>query len=239
MGSRAAQIRATFRGVCDGPSGESAQRRRRRIYSLSVEANDIVRVIEEIGEPVTIVAHSYGALAAMEAHDRWRGVERVILYEPPVVLTPRGPAMEERLAAMEQALGAGDRADVVTIFLRDAVGVPPDRLAGLLNSPFWPVILEIASTLPRESRAVNIYRDWIPRLAQWKTPTAMLLGTETIQNLQDSARFVCKAIPGCRLLLLEGQAHSAMLEAPDLFVAHVLEITGGRAGIPSGATSAT
>jgi hypothetical protein len=40
----------------------------------------------------------------------------------------------------------------------------------------------------------------------------MLMVTETKQNLQESARFVCEAIPGCRLVIVEGHAHSAMIE---------------------------
>jgi pimeloyl-ACP methyl ester carboxylesterase len=206
------------------PSGDAKE------YSLSIEANDIVRVVEAIGGPLTVLGHSYGALATMEAQERWSGVERVILYEPPVALTPRGPAMEERLATMEQALKAGNRPEVATIFLRDAVGVPPERIPGFPSSPFWPVVLEIAPTLPRESREVNIYRDWGARLARWKIPTAMLVGTETIQNLQESAQFVCKSIPRCRLVVLPGQAHSAMMEAPEMFVARVREIISGKIG---------
>jgi hypothetical protein len=67
---------------------------------------------------------------------------------------------------MEQSVRTDNRAEAVTISLRDEVGVPPDRLAGLRKSPFWSVVLEIASTLPRESRAGNTYRSWEERLAQ-------------------------------------------------------------------------
>src|SRR5580658_8304435 len=43
------------------PSGDAAD------YSISLEAGDIVRVIKAIGQPVTVLAHSYGALATLEA----------------------------------------------------------------------------------------------------------------------------------------------------------------------------
>ncbi len=52
----------------------------------------------------------------------------------------------------------------------------------------------------------------------------MLLGSETVGRLRDAAFVVRDTIPGCRLVLLEGQGHGAMLDAPDFFVSKVLEI---------------
>ncbi len=42
------------------PSGDAES------YSISMEAGDIARVVEAIGQPVTVLAHSYGALATLE-----------------------------------------------------------------------------------------------------------------------------------------------------------------------------
>jgi pimeloyl-ACP methyl ester carboxylesterase len=200
------------------PSGDAEE------YSLETESDDIVHVVREIGSPLTVLGHSYGALASMAAENRFDGVEHLILYEPPLMLEPLGPRGEEVVAKMRDTLHTGERAQVITIFLRDQVGVPTDRLAQMEASPIWPVVLEIASTLPRESREVNTHRSWQERLAKWKTPVTMLLSTESSARLQESTNFICQAIPGCRVVMLEGQGHSAMLEAPDLFVGKVLEI---------------
>ena len=53
----------------------------------------------------------------------------------------------------------------------------------------------------------------------------MLLGSETVGLLRDAAFFVRDAIPGCRMVVLEGQGHGAMLDAPDFFANKILEIT--------------
>jgi pimeloyl-ACP methyl ester carboxylesterase len=60
----------------------------------------------------------------------------------------------------------------------------------------------------------------------------MLLGSESPDRLRDSTIFVSKSISGCRLVMLEGQGHAAMMDAPDLFAGKIVEIAG------SGAASA-
>lgn len=197
------------------PSGDAKE------YSIANEADDIVAVAEAIGGPVTVLAHSYGALATLNALDRLKTVSQLLLYEPPVTLTRRETDVVEQ---MEQALAAGNREQVVIRFLRDQIGVPPERLDMMRSSPIWPIVLEISPTLARESRSVNTPHISGERLASCKIPTTMLLGSETQGLLRDAAYFVCDAIPGCRLVTLEGQGHGAMLDAPDFFVAKIIAL---------------
>ena len=130
----------------------------------------------------------------------------------------------EVIANLERALEAGDREKVVTIFLRDQVRVPPENIARMKSSPIWPIVLQIAPTLPRESRAANSYSPSAERFTNWKAPTTMLLGSNTTGRLRDAAFFVRDAIPGCRMIVLEGQGHGAMLDAPDFFANKIIEI---------------
>jgi pimeloyl-ACP methyl ester carboxylesterase len=200
------------------PSGDGES------YSISMETRDIARVVETIGRPITILAHSFGGLATLEALEQLKGVARLILYEPPVTGSHPSPDSERIMRDMESALEVNDREKIVTRFLCDQVGAPPERLAGFKSSPIWPLVLQIASTLPRESRAVNTPRDLAPRLARCTIPTVMLLGSETPGRLRESSLFVSKAIPGCRLVMLEGQGHSAMMDAPDFFADKIVEL---------------
>jgi pimeloyl-ACP methyl ester carboxylesterase len=199
------------------PSGDAKE------YSIVNEAEDIASAVEAIGGQVIILAHSYGALASLDALDRLKTVCHLILYEPPVPSKPGDPGI---VANMVRALEAGDREQLVTTFLRDQVRVPPDRITKMQSSPIWPIILQISPTLPREARAVNTYRPSVERLANWKTPTTVLLGSVTTGLLRDAAFFVRDAIPGCQMIVLEGQGHGAMLDAPDFFANKILEIVG-------------
>ena len=64
------------------PSGDAKQ------YSIANEADDIASVVEQSVGRLRCVAHSYGALATLEALDRLKTVSHLILYEPPVTLKP-------------------------------------------------------------------------------------------------------------------------------------------------------
>jgi len=202
------------------PSGDAKQ------YSIANEADDIAAVVKSIAGPVVVLAHSYGALVTLEALDRLKTVSQLILYEPPVTLEGGRPDSGAVLDRLDRALAANDREQLVMTFLLDQVRVPPDRAAMVQASPIWPIVLQISPTLPRESRAVNTYRPSSDRLANWKTPTTLLLGSETVGLLRDAAFFVHEAIPGCRMVILEGQGHGAMLDAPDFFAGKILEIAG-------------
>src|ERR1700689_732544 len=46
------------------PSGDAKE------YSIANEAGEIDRVVKAVGGPVVLLAHSYGALASLEALDR-------------------------------------------------------------------------------------------------------------------------------------------------------------------------
>jgi pimeloyl-ACP methyl ester carboxylesterase len=197
------------------PSGDSKE------YSIGKEADDIAAVVDSIGTQVIVLAHSYGALASLVALDQLKTVSHLILYEPPVTLTPRET---DAVANMERALGAADHTEVVTAFLRDQIGVPPEQIARMQASPIFPIVLQIAPTLPRESREVNTPRPLAESLAKWKAPTTVLLGSKSVGLLRDAAFFVRDTIPGCRLVILEGQGHGAMMDAPDYFADKILEI---------------
>jgi len=200
------------------PSGDA------EAYSIASESDDIVRVVGEIGAPVVVLAHSYGALVMLDALDRLRNVSHLILYEPPFTAEDARPDSGAVLEKLDRALAAGDREQLAMTFLTEQVRVPADGVERMKASPIWPIVLQIAPTLARESRAVNAYHPFTERLANWTIPTTVLLGSATTGLLRDAAYFVRDAIPGCRLVMLEGQGHGAMLDAPDWFAAKIMEL---------------
>lgn len=79
-----------------GGSGDSAE------YNLRREAEDIVAVIDSIGEPVNMLGHSYGGLCAIEAALLTTNLRRLILYEGVPLRGTDGykPGVIDRLEAM-------------------------------------------------------------------------------------------------------------------------------------------
>ncbi|HTA41995.1 MAG TPA: alpha/beta hydrolase [Bryobacteraceae bacterium] len=197
------------------PSGDGKE------YSIALEVDDITSVIAAIGQPVIVLAHSYGALVALAAVPRLQAVRQLILYEPPGIIP--GPEQTDAVPKMERALEAGNREEIVTLFLRDQIGAPPEVLAGFKQSPLWPKVLEISPTLPRESRTVNASPLSLESLAACSIPAVILAGSETRGRMREGVDLLCRTIPDCRLVVLEGQGHTAMMQAPELFVDKVLE----------------
>jgi len=61
-----------------GGSGDAGR------YAIEREIEDVVAVLDAVGERVVLVGHSYGAICALEAAARAPGVRALILYEPPI-----------------------------------------------------------------------------------------------------------------------------------------------------------
>ena len=201
-------------------------------YSIALEAEDIGRVVEAIARPVSIVAHSYGALSTIEAlltvdSQRLSTVERVILYEPPGI-TAGSESRAGAVAKMYQALEANDPGEILRCFLLDQIGAPPEVFLALQSSPAWPIVLRIAPTLPREARSVNAFHQAPGRPGSWQVPTVLLLGSEAAGPMKEGVVILSRTLPDCRLVVIAGQGHSAMLSAPDLFVDTLLGVLSGR-----------
>ena len=203
----------------DGPS-----------YSIEREFEDVAAVVEAAGRPAHLLGHSYGAVCAMEASALTSAIDKLVLYEPPFPVGNPGPLfgpdIPERL---EDLLRRGERDALVEIFLREVVGVSEAELQALRRSSTWRVRLQAAHTLPREVRMAESYHFDPSRLAKVRTPTLLLLGTESPRLMHDSTMAAHAALQNSRVELLPGQGHAAMTTAPEMFLAKVLAFLQGEA----------
>jgi pimeloyl-ACP methyl ester carboxylesterase len=192
-------------------------------YSLDAEADDLAAVIAAINEPVVLVAHSYGAVVSLRAAAKpalLKSVSRLILYEPPFQVKPR-PEHAKLVDEVKRAWAANDRDQVTALLLTEAFGA--QRVEAVKSSPAWPALVALADTIPREVESVGRFRVSAKDLAAWKTPTTMLVGSESPAYMREGAEFVCASAQVCRIVTLEGQGHGAATVAPALFVSKVLE----------------
>jgi pimeloyl-ACP methyl ester carboxylesterase len=199
-----------------GASGDAAQ------YAIEREFADVAAVVDAVADahgPVDLLGHSFGALCALEAALLTRSVRRLVLYEPPVLAPPRS-GTDDRL----RALLAEDRgAEVVETFFREIVGMPRDQLDLIRSLPSWPARVAAAHTVLRERLVDPPYRFDPARFAALGVPTLLLGGADSPPFVQESTHAVAAAIPGSRVVRLEGQQHVAMDSAPELFAATVLD----------------
>jgi pimeloyl-ACP methyl ester carboxylesterase len=200
-----------------GASGDAAD------YRIEAEGDDVAAVVEAVAEdtggPVDVLGHSYGGLCLLEALTRTNRIRRAIVYEAGAG-DPTEPGLADELAGL---FAAGRREDVVVRMLTVAAGIPAEHVARMRTLPSWPNRVAAAHTVVREIRAHDAYRLRPERFTTVTVPTLLLLGSDSPSSEAESTRAIAAALPGARVVTMPGQGHVAMLTAPDLFAADVLD----------------
>ena len=196
-------------------------------YQLAWEAQDLAAALATLPGKAHLVAHSYGAICAIEAALLSDGLLSLVLYEPPIQTRdgpqqPAGDAVERYRAR----LAAGDRDYVVRAFLHEVAGMPESEVEKLSASDGWASRLEVAPTIPREMAAEHEYRLSKESLSKLKVPTLMLVGGESPAFIRHGCSAVQESISGAQLVVLAGQGHAAMHTAPALFSDAVIAFCG-------------
>jgi pimeloyl-ACP methyl ester carboxylesterase len=195
-------------------------------YGIEREVEDIVALVDSIGEPVDLLGHSFGAICALEATLRTSNLRKVVLYEPPVPIAGVTIYPEGLIDQLEALLAEGDREGVLTTFVREVVRMPDDAYQLFRSSPAWPGRVAAVHTLPREVRAHQAYLFDATRFRAMATPTLLLLGGDSPTFFRASIEVIAVALPRSRTVVLPGQQHTAMDTAPDVFAREVIAFLG-------------
>jgi pimeloyl-ACP methyl ester carboxylesterase len=193
-------------------------------HDIAREYEDVAAVASAVGAPLDVLGHSSGAHVALHAARRTGLVRRLVLYEP-----PRLDAFTSSVRArLHASLAAGDADSIVATVLVDVVvsttnpgllpNARPQVLAGLRESPIWAGALRNARAIPAEADSYATYRFDPVEFRDFTTPTVLLLGSTSGPVVQGWVHDLQAALASSRIVLLEGQGHGAMHEAPDLFV---------------------
>lgn len=215
-------LAGTFRVVSMDRRGRGASGPFRPDHSIEVEYDDVVAVAMAQPGPVHLMGHSSGARFALHAASRIPGLVSLILYEPPApeVLPDRVMESFRRLEL------AGDRRGILHQFFVGVLGVDEEAFAALPARPIWPLMLDNALTLPPELRAVRGYRFNPADVAGLTTPTLLLLGEESEDDVAAVLSRHATSLPANTVVSLPGQAHGAMFSGPELLAAEILRFLG-------------
>ncbi|MCH7812354.1 MAG: alpha/beta hydrolase [Chloroflexi bacterium] len=190
-------------------------------HELAREFEDVVAVVDAIGEPVHLLGHSGGALCAMGATLLTDLLRSLILYEPPDVNTiPNAKRLRELI---QELIDKGRAEDAALTFLRTGPGVPEEDIERLKQSPIWPRIVALAPTLPTELDAIIGYELETSRFAALNIPLLLLVGSESPQRLRALSDDLARIVPNAQVRELVGQQHGAHIDAPELFVSEVVK----------------
>lgn len=189
-------------------------------YALEREFEDVAAVVDSIGEPVSLLGHSYGAVCALEASVRTLNLARLVLYEGPFSIDGSpisDPAVVERLQAQ---LEAGEREAVLETFLREVASLPDKDIEVMRSLPAWQARIAAAHTIPREERAEYGFDE--ERFRSMTTPTLLLLGGDSPPLFSEPIRVLEKVLPNVRVATMPGQQHAAIDTGTELFLREVI-----------------
>jgi pimeloyl-ACP methyl ester carboxylesterase len=197
-----------------GQSGDSA------VYAIEHEYEDVAAVAEWAGDQVSVLGHSYGAVCALEAARLTGAIARLVLYEGPMGFLQTAPEVVARLCAL---LDAGERDELLGLFMREVAGLTAEQVELLRSLPAWEARLAVAGTIPREERANREYVFDAERFRDLDVPTLLLSGGDSSDPFKRAAQALAHALPDCRIAVMPGQRHAAMDTGTDLFLAEVLD----------------
>ena len=196
-------------------------------YDLRRELEDVAAVAEAAGGAVDLLGHSFGAICALEAARQVKGLRRLVLYEPPILLDDavRAQALEAA-AVMEERIRKGRREEALLLFLSEHARMTMPEIERMCSRPGWGARLAMAHTVPRELAGVGSWRLEPDRFASLRVPTLLLLGGDSPPFYREAVLALQSALPEATLAVLPGQRHAAVSAAPALFLREVVRFLG-------------
>ena len=203
-------VTVDWRGQGDSPAAAGG-------YDMDTLLDDLVRVLDHLGlDAVHYVGLSMGGFIGMRLAARHPERVRTLC----LLDTSAGP--EDRLKALRYRLMAGAYPLLGIAPLRRPVSrvmfgrtfLAGPRAAEVLRA--WAEVLgrNDRTGTTRAIRGVTDRTAVAPELARISAPTLVVVGAEDVATPVARARAVADAIPGARLVVVDGAGHSSTVEAP-------------------------
>jgi pimeloyl-ACP methyl ester carboxylesterase len=194
-------------------------------YAVAREVEDLAAVMAVAGGSPSVYGISSGAGLALEAAAGGVAISRLVLFEPPYT-AEGGDTTQQRESSrqMDELLNLGRNGDAVELFF-SWVGMPEDAVAQMRNSPLWPVLEAMAPTIAYDNAAMGDGTVPHETAGRITTPTLVIAGCLSSDELRNAAKTVADAIPGARYRDLEGQSHTA---SPETLAPLLKEFITGR-----------
>lgn len=187
-------------------------------YSVDRESDDVLALLEHVGEPAYYLGHSYGAVVGISTLPRTDGIIKALLYEPPFDADGHEVVPTDFRARYAALIEQERRDDALDLFYREVIGIDPTPLHDL---PVWQARKAAAPTLVREGEAAATYVPDRDALAGVTTPVLVLLGDRSPAPFAAAARLTADAIPSATLIEAPGQGHVMIDADPAGFVSLV------------------
>ncbi|MFP7365551.1 alpha/beta hydrolase [Corynebacterium callunae] len=196
-------------------------------YSIQNEIDDLHVILKEAGENASILAHSYGALCALEyslAHPL--GDRKMILFEPPLPVNE--PIAGEALLPYKELIEAGEDDAALRFGLLNFVRSSEEEVNGASHSPLWPSLVQLAPTWVRELERMDQLSDDLSRFSVLSgSKVSLLVGTTTSDFLKIAANGLAETVDNIVVIEMPGLDHLAHVMDPVSFSEFVKEAYNG------------
>jgi pimeloyl-ACP methyl ester carboxylesterase len=168
-------------------------------YAVEREIEDLAAVIEDAGGAAMVYGMSSGAVLALRAAAAGVPITRLALYEPP----PASAAGQDYTARLAAAIDAGRPGDALELFMTGVVGIPPEAVTGIRQSPMWPAMEALAPSLRYDDAVMSE----IPPVSAVTIPVTVLTGGASPAWLREAGRALAATLPNAEVQELPNQTH--------------------------------
>lgn len=180
-------------------------------YATEREVEDLAALIRELGGSAMVYGHSSGAVLALDAVAAGLPITKLALYEPPFIVDGSRSLPGDYRKHLDALVADDRRGDAVEYFMTAAVGLPPENVAGLRQSPAWPGFEAVAHTLPYDAELMEGTLDNRPlptdRWAAVTLPVFIGDGAASAEQMHSAADALAELLPDSRRVTFDGQAH--------------------------------
>lgn len=201
-----------------GESGDAAD----GLYDLAAQAADLQAVIEYVGAPANVLAHSAGTLVALELlRINPAVISRAILHEPAV--TGEGVGLGAAPILLDM-IAAGKVSRALRVFL-GAIGEPDPEAPRTTEAEARHALRNGRSFMANEYGINMTYvPDW-DRVRASKAMAAVLLGELSIGTTREAGTRAAAELLGCPLVTIPG-AHNGLRDRPAAAAQAVRDVLG-------------
>jgi pimeloyl-ACP methyl ester carboxylesterase len=174
-------------------------------YAIEREVEDIAALASLCDGPVTLFGYSSGAILGLLAASSGVDLGGLVMFEPPYAFSrPVDTGLPGRLAAM---VAEGRRGDAVATFQAEAIGLPPEVIAHIRESPMWPALEAMAPSMIYDATITMRLAVPTAEMVAATTPALIMYGGSTWPVLRDAAQELAKVMPAARLLEVDAANH--------------------------------
>lgn len=165
------------------------------------EVEDLAAVVAAAGTDAALLGHSSGAILALFAASRGVPVRHLFLSEPPFHFGEGEPGAD-LVDRLQSAVDEGRGADAVTLFQREAVGLPDEVIEQIRQSPLFASLVPLAQSTVYDATLTRDVSTPTPVMIGVGAPVTILCGEQTFPFLSEAARRLGEAMSSAELVMM-------------------------------------